>query len=87
MSLWSSENCFLYMLSLFQSSRILTLINGVLDLFVGAVLMLRSCSQLALDLSVKKAIGQLLGQRYRQDFRLPGREGRCEGGEESSSGF
>lgn len=57
------------------------------DLFVGAVLMLRSCSHLALDLSVKKAIGQLLGQRYRQDFRLPGREGRCEGGEESSSGF
>ena len=28
--------------------------------------------KLVLDLSVKKAVGQLLGGRYRQDFQVPG---------------
>jgi hypothetical protein len=36
---------------------------------------------LALDLSVKKAMGQLLNRWYRQDFWVPGEEGRCKEGE------
>jgi hypothetical protein len=27
---------------------------------------------LVLDLSVKKAMGQLMGRKYRQDFQVPG---------------
>ena len=38
-------------------------------------------SQLVLDLSVKKAKGQLLGGRYRWDFQVPGGKGRCQEGE------
>lgn len=37
--------------------------------------------KLVLDLSVKKARGQLLGGRYKQDFWVPGEKGRCKEGE------
>jgi hypothetical protein len=37
---------------------------------------------LVLDLSVQKAMGQLLGRRYRQDFQVPIRKERCNEGEE-----
>jgi len=35
--------------------------------------------RLVFDLSVKKVMGQLLGRRYRQDFRVPGEKGRLKG--------
>jgi hypothetical protein len=39
---------------------------------------------LVLDLSVKKAMGQVLSRRYRQDFQVPGGKGdRCKGVEGS----
>lgn len=53
---------------------------------VGAFLILRSYfPRLVIDLSVKKATGQLFGGgRYRQDFQVLGGEGdRCNGGEGS----
>jgi hypothetical protein len=37
--------------------------------------------QLVLDLKVKKAMGQLLGGRYRWDFWVPGGKGVLKGGE------
>jgi hypothetical protein len=37
---------------------------------------------LVLDLSVKKAIGQLLGGRYMQDFQVSGGKGRHKKGKE-----
>ena len=43
--------------------------------------------QLVLDLSVKKALGQLLGGRYRQDFWVPGGRGRHKEGEEEGFVF
>jgi hypothetical protein len=44
--------------------------------------MLRFCSLLVLDPSVKKAGGQLLGRRYRWDFWVPGGNSRHKEGEE-----